>query len=939
MQETERKTIALPFLQGGGEMGEKMRNHNWSQSLLGEPENWPQNLRIYLSLMLNSRFPMFLFWGPESICFYNDAYRPSLGDNGKHPGILGMPGKEAWPEIWDFIGPLIQGVLDGGEAVWYEDQYLPIFRNGQMEDVYWTFSYSPVTDQYGNPAGVFVTCTETTKSVTSFRQLQESEAYLEILSNTVPAMIFYVDKDQRYRSYNQRFMEWFNVGAKEVIGKTVREFVGDTAYQLVLPHLSKAYNGQQAQYEMRSPARMNDNRWLRIVYTPHKSEEGEVLGVIVHASDITERKESEIALRKSEERLRTLIEEAPIAICFFTGREMKIELANRLTIEAWGTDHSVIGMPLEEAVPLMKDQPYLSILDKVFTSGETFSDIAAPVQLIENGIATTRYYNYTFKPLLNDSGEVYGILDMAVDVTEQVLVQQRIEESRKELLASFNDSPVGLALITGPELVFKMVNPYYASLTGRTVDELVDKPLLTVIPELAEQGIDTRMRKVMTTGDPYMAVGYPVHLNRNGEDITIYIDHSYQPQRDDAGNINSVLVVVIDVTQQILARHKIEENEAALRNAVELAELGTWSLDIATSLTTLSQRHMDMLGLDSPIASPEKLLSIILEKDRHTVKNAFYTAVKPDSESRYEAEYELLNGKTGEQRIVRAMGQVYYDKNMNPIKIAGTAQDITNQRRTQFALEAEVQKRTKELADANESLNNTIKELNRSNSHLEEFAHAASHDLKEPIRKIQFFTQHLKDQLNPLQESQLRSFSRIEKATERMGNLIDDLLLYSHVSQRPHEMEVVDLNEKIQFVLEDLELDIQEKYATIRFEDLPVIKGYRRQLQQLFQNLISNALKYSKNDVPPVIEISASQLIDNGQHYHVITVKDNGIGFEQVYAEKIFQMFTRLHGKSEYSGTGVGLSIAKKVVENHNGYISAVSSPGVGTTFNVHFPV
>ena len=172
-----------------------------------------------------------------------------------------------------------------------------------------------------------------------------------------------------------------------------------------------------------------------------------------------------------------------------------------------------------------------------------------------------------------------------------------------------------------------------------------------------------------------------------------------------------------------------------------------------------------------------------------------------------------------------------------------------------------------------------------------------------------------------------------------MGNLIDDLLLYSHVSQRPHEMEVIDLNQKIQFVLEDLELDIQEKNAIVRFENLPVIKGYRRQLQQLFQNLISNALKYSKNDVPAVIDISASQLIDNGQHYHVISVKDNGIGFEQVYAEKIFQMFTRLHSKSEYSGTGVGLSIAKKVVENHNGYISAVSSPGVGTTFNVHFPV
>ncbi len=940
MQETGRKKIPLPFLQGGGEMGEKMRNHNWSQSLVGEPENWPQNLRIYLSLLLNSRFPMFLFWGPESICFYNDAYRPSLGDNGKHPGILGMPGKEAWPEIWDFIGPLIQKILEGGEAIWYEDQYLPIFRNGQMEDVYWTFSYSPVTDESGNPAGVFVTCTETTKSVTSFRQLQESESYLEILSNTVPAMIFYVDKDQRYRSYNQRFMEWFNVGPKEVIGKTVFEFVGEKAYQMVFPHLSRAYNGEQEQYEMRSPARMNDNRWLRIVYTPHKSEEGEVLGVIVHATDITERKESEIALRESEERIRTLIEEAPIAICFFTGREMKIELANRLTLEAWGTDHSVIGMRLEDAVPSMQQEPYLSILDKVFTSGETFSDMAAPVRLIVNGIPTTRYYNYTFKPLLNDSGEVYGILDMAVDVTEQVLVQQRIEESRRELLSSFNDSPVGLALITGDDLVFKMVNPFYASLTGRPAEELIDKPLLTAMPELSGQGFDDRLRKVMKTGEPYMAKEDVVRVMRNGEEVTMYIEHTYQPQRNEGGDIIAVLVVVMDITQQILSRHNIEEKEAALRNAVELAELGTWSLDIASKLATLSHRHMEMLGLDSPIATPEKLLSIIVENDRHKVENAFYTAVKPDSESRYEAEYELVNEKTGEQRIVRALGQVYFDKNMNPVKIAGTAQDITTQRRTQFALEAEVKKRTKQLAEANESLNNTIRELNRSNTNLEEFAHAASHDLKEPIRKIHFFTQHLKTQLNPLlQETHLSSFARIEKATERMVNLIDDLLLYSHVSERPLEMESIDLNQKIQNVLDDLELDIQEKKASINIGNLPVIKGYRRQLQQLFQNLISNALKYSKADVAPLIDISATIISNNGQHYHLIMVKDNGIGFEQIYADKIFQMFTRLHGRTEYSGTGVGLSIVKKVVENHNGFISAESIPGQGTTFNVHFPV
>jgi light-regulated signal transduction histidine kinase (bacteriophytochrome) len=233
----------------------------------------------------------------------------------------------------------------------------------------------------------------------------------------------------------------------------------------------------------------------------------------------------------------------------------------------------------------------------------------------------------------------------------------------------------------------------------------------------------------------------------------------------------------------------------------------------------------------------------------------------------------------------------------------------------------------------------TNKELQRSNQNLEEFAHAASHDLKEPVRKIHFFTNQLKAQLSTqLKDTEIRSFNRIEYATERMGKLIDDLLLYSHVSHRPQETEVIDLNQKMQRVLEDLELDIEERSATIDVGNLPVVNGFRRQLQQLFQNLISNALKYSRKDVPPHIEISASKVTENDKSYHVIVVKDNGIGFEPAYAEKIFQMFTRLHGRTEYSGTGVGLSIAKKVVENHHGFIKVESSPGKGSTFSVFLP-
>jgi light-regulated signal transduction histidine kinase (bacteriophytochrome) len=164
-------------------------------------------------------------------------------------------------------------------------------------------------------------------------------------------------------------------------------------------------------------------------------------------------------------------------------------------------------------------------------------------------------------------------------------------------------------------------------------------------------------------------------------------------------------------------------------------------------------------------------------------------------------------------------------------------------------------------------------------------------------------------------------------------------LLYSHVSQRPHETETVDLAKAVQNAMEDLELDIQEKGASIEVGKLPVVKGYRRQLQQLFQNLLTNALKYSKRDLAPFIDISSKEVTENEGRYHLITVKDNGIGFDQQYSERIFQMFARLHGKSEYGGTGVGLSIVKKVVENHNGFIRAESTEGEGSVFKIYLPV
>ena len=167
-----------PFLKGGGEMGELTRSHNWSESPLGTPAHWPHSLKTILSVILNSKFPMFLWWGVDHIQFYNDAYRQSLANDGKHPAALGQKGEDCWKEIWLIIKPWIDEVLTGEESIWKEDYLIPIYRNNRMEDVYWTFGYSPVYNAAGKVWGVLNICTETTEKIANLKKEIENKNQL-----------------------------------------------------------------------------------------------------------------------------------------------------------------------------------------------------------------------------------------------------------------------------------------------------------------------------------------------------------------------------------------------------------------------------------------------------------------------------------------------------------------------------------------------------------------------------------------------------------------------------------------------------------------------------------------------------------------------------------------------------------------------------------------
>jgi len=252
-----------------------------------------------------------------------------------------------------------------------------------------------------------------------------------------------------------------------------------------------------------------------------------------------------------------------------------------------------------------------------------------------------------------------------------------------------------------------------------------------------------------------------------------------------------------------------------------------------------------------------------------------------------------------------------------------------------------------EIKELNQKLLENIDRLEAANKDLDRFAFMSSHDLQEPLRKIRTFTDLLYSKYKTLfDDDAVRYINRIQKAAERMQTLIKDILEFSQVSNDKNRFVNTDLNTLVEEVITDMEIMVQEKKATINIKSLPSLEVNPGLMRPLFFNLIGNALKYSKKNIDPVIDIygepGTGEEDLNGVAIHRrfcrIFVKDNGIGFDQKYAEQIFNMFVRLHGNSQYEGTGIGLALCKQIVEKHNGFISALSKENEGTTFIIALP-
>lgn len=497
-------------------------------------------------------------------------------------------------------------------------------------------------------------------------------------------------------------------------------------------------------------------------------------------------------------------------------------------------------------------------------------------------------------------------MDEAGDTTESIF--HRITEN----------TPYALVLADQDGRI-ALVNTYFEQLFGYSRDELLGRSIDVLIPERfrIEHEAYRRRFNECPVQKP-MGMGRDLYaLRKNGEEIPVEIALSPIPN----GEKRYVLAAIADITLRKHGEEVLRQSEARLNLALSAANAGTWDWDILRDAVMWSEGSYRLLGLKPGEceASAKNWLARVHPDDRAVVKEAVDAVIKRIMTQRrqdaFDLEYRVCH-TDGSVRWVYDRGQILYGRDGRPVRMIGIMLDVTERK----------------LAE--ERLAEQARELARSNSELQEFAYVASHDLQEPLRAVagcvEIIRRRYQGKLDARADEVITH--AVEGAT-RMQNLINDLLAYSRIGSRDHRLEPTDCQAILDAVLANLEVPISESGAVVTRDELPTIYADPGQLIQLFQNLISNAIKF-RSDRKPEIHVSAKKQ----NREWIFAVSDNGIGIAPDYFERIFRIFQRLHARNEYPGTGIGLAICKRVVERHGGRIWVESEPGHGTIFYFTFP-
>jgi len=599
----------------------------------------------------------------------------------------------------------------------------------------------------------------------------------------------------------------------------------------------------------------------------------------------------------SEERYRMIAEISPDMI-------FHINLLGKVTYASPATE-KILGYKPIEAIGTWFSRYYAphehmrvrETLRKAI-AGESIS--AVEVDALRNDGSIVPIH-ISISPIFQ-KGKVTEIQGIARDISNEKKTQDELREKKEyaELLLQTVPSAV---YTVDKNRIIRSWNKRAEEITGYKPEEVIGKHCTFFAKDPCRQNcglLNANLKKPIAKREC-------TFLRKDGIERNALKNIDYL--RDLHGNIIGGIEIFEDVTEILERDRKLLK----ITKAIDNSEEGIGLADINGNMTYINEALFKLFGYTleeyHQFGSPGKL--IVDPEMQKEIDDLNDEGKSWNGEAR-------MRCKDGRILDIFLRVDVVRDEQGKPIGYMGIHSDIT------------------EMKMIRRKLEKFMEELQRSNTELEQFAYIASHDLQEPLRKIQAFGDRLLEKYgNSIDERGKDYMLRMQSAANRMQEMINDLLSYSRVTTRPNPFTETDLNAVVKEAVSDLEARIDKENGKVEISKLPVIKGDRVQLRQLITNIVGNGLKYHKPGVPPVVKISSER--KNG--HCILKISDNGIGFDENYSEKIFQPFQRLHGRSEYEGTGIGLAICKKIVLRHKGEITASSKPGEGALFTIILPV
>lgn len=520
-------------------------------------------------------------------------------------------------------------------------------------------------------------------------------------------------------------------------------------------------------------------------------------------------------------------------------------------------------------------------------------------------------------PVKNDREEIIGVSTVARNITDRVKAEDALKRSEAKFRALISQTTVGIYQADLDRKI-TFVNDTLCNMLGSTSEDLIGHDLWSTTFEGDVDVEKTLFEDFKRTSTPFEV---DKRVARKSGEVR-WVKECVSAIYSAAGDLQSTMGVILDITEAKLAEQAVKEASRKFQVVLESLPQMTWTSLPNGDVIFYNNEWYDYTGLTFDHGSALPWKSVLHPDDIASTLEAYSEALANGTIFEIESRCKKYDG-TYRWHLERALP---VKNEIGEILIwVGTATDIHEQKSAADQLENIVRDRTSQLK--------------RSNDDLLHFAHVASHDLKEPLRKIKTYCNRLEDEYkHDLPASAQSYIDKIHSATERMNSMIEGVLSYSKVNAEEGWIETIELNVLISNIEQDLELLIQQKSAAIKVVRLPPLQGSPVLIYQLFYNLINNALKFSKATVPPVISITWEALKKRGNDYVVLVVSDNGIGFEQKFAKQIFETFTRLHSKDKYEGTGLGLALCYKIVQRHGGTIEATGKPGEGATFKILMP-